>query len=80
MSVLNSVYVTVSIVVYSIAHIYNYPGIVTLQVTYYMTLIKDATISALHLRSSGKDKMAENANNNAISLWALAYIGSQALN
>ena len=59
-----NIYVTPSIVVYSIVH--NYPGIMTLQVRYYV--VRRADISVSHFRSQGKGLIAKNASDNPISL------------
>ena len=56
-----NVYVTLSIVVYNIAH--NYWGMTTLQLRYY-------TVRCYHIsltfQKLGRDTMAENASNGAI--------------
>ena len=66
-----NIYVTLSIVVYSIAH--KYPRILMLQVNYYAARRYHISLTSQKLR---KRRDSRNINDNAINLQALVHAGS----
>ena len=66
-----NIYVTLSIVVYSIAC--KYPKILMLQIKYYLARSYHINLTSQKLR---KRRDSQNINNNAINLQTLAHAGS----